>query len=201
MFRTILFEWLQGAHFYRDLHEAVIEHLPSGAGKNWIDLGCGPGLFTRLAASRGYDALGIDLDPAMVRSAERIARRKQSKAVFEVGDLSYLSGQMADVISAASLLAVLPDRTEALRTMWESVRSGGSLIILEPTRLMAVENAGRVMHTGIPRKRIRALEMWAHAREGHTVPEDILESVPGLKTRLEFLDGMVVAWIFNRNDE
>jgi hypothetical protein len=43
--------------------------------------------------------------------------------------------------------------------------------------------------------------MWARAREGHTVPEDILESVPGLKTRLEFLDGMVVASIFNRNDE
>lgn len=82
-----LFVWLQGADFYKDLHAQAMEGLPNGEGRTWLDFGCGPGLFTRLAAAKGYSAMGIDQDPSMIREAKKIAKREASSADFAVGDV------------------------------------------------------------------------------------------------------------------
>lgn len=42
-----------------------------------VDLGCGGGLWARELTSRGYDALGIDISPAMVALARKTALRAQ----------------------------------------------------------------------------------------------------------------------------
>ena len=57
------FTWVQSAQFYVDLHTQAIELLPTGDGKSWLDVGCGPGLVARLARSRGYDVLGLTKTP------------------------------------------------------------------------------------------------------------------------------------------
>ena len=64
-----LFDWLQGADFYHAAHRAAVEHLPPGDGKLWVDVGCGPGLVARLAAARGYRAIGVDRDRHMIAAA------------------------------------------------------------------------------------------------------------------------------------
>ena len=73
MLAATLFTWLQGADFYRDLHRQAVDSLPEGNGKRWIDIGCGPGLVTRLAVARGYAATGIDTSAGMVKAARRLA--------------------------------------------------------------------------------------------------------------------------------
>ncbi|NHZ85938.1 MAG: methyltransferase domain-containing protein [Planctomycetia bacterium] len=199
MIGAVLFTWLQGAAFYSELHKQAVDTLPSGEGKTWIDLGCGPGLVSRLAAEKLYDVIGIDTDASMIQAARRLKKLHGSKANFEVNDLTYLSDKKADVISAASLLAVLDDKEDALNRMWESVLPKGHLLIIEPTELMKQENAKELIKTGLPKKRLRGLKMWATARENRTVDTAIFDTIKAKdKKTLELLGGLVKARIFKK---
>lgn len=57
MIGAVLFTWLQGAEFYRELHKRAVDNLPSGEGKTWIEAGCRPGIVSRLAAMNDCHAL------------------------------------------------------------------------------------------------------------------------------------------------
>ena len=199
MIASLLFTWLQGADFYFDLHKQAVESLPIGNGGVWLDIGCGPGLVTRLAAERNYHAIGIDTDPQMVAAARRIARRKNSPAEFELSDFTSLPGESAQVVSAASLLAVLPDREAGLHSLWRLLRPGGTLLIVEPTHQMTSENANRAIKNGIPQKRIAGLRMWANARQGNIVDPSIYETLGAESIHFQpLLQGLVGAWVIKK---
>jgi len=199
MIGAVLFTWLQGAEFYSDLHKQAVDALPLGDGKTWIDLGCGPGLVSRLAANKLYNVTGIDTDASMIKAARRLNKWHRTKASYEVGDLTYLTKKKANVISAASLLAVLDDKEDALNIMWESVLPEGYLLIIEPTELMNQKNAKNLIKTGLPKKRIRGLKMWAMARENRAIDPTIFDRLQtNNKTALELLGGLVKARIFQK---
>jgi len=199
MIGAVLFTWLQGAEFYSDLHRQAVDALPLGDGKTWIDLGCGPGLVSRLAANKLYNVTGIDTDASMIKAARRLNKWHRTKANYEVGDLTYLTNKKANVISAASLLAVLDDKEDALNIMWESVLPEGYLLIIEPTELMNQKNAKNLIKTGLPKKRIRGLKMWAMARESRAIDPTIFDRLQtNNKTTLELLGGLVKARIFQK---
>lgn len=194
-----LFAWLQGADFYRGLHLEAVAELPSGVGKRWVDVGCGPGLLTRLAAGKGYDAVGIDMDPAMVREAQKIARREKSAAVFEVDDVFKLPPQSADVVSASSLLATLDEKADGFRALLTAVRPGGSLLIIEPTDRMSVSSAEELIRSGLPNGRIAGLRMWARAREGHAVDPSLFRDADGHSVvSTPLLGGLVGSWLITK---
>ena len=72
-----------------------------------VDLGCGPGLFTLLAARTGREALGIDLTPKMLRQARTNHRRfaPQSSVSFLAADAEHLplsDHSVAAVVSASA---------------------------------------------------------------------------------------------------
>jgi len=77
------FQWLQSADFYRALHAEAVATVPVTGGR-WLDVGCGPGLVTSLAAARGFEALGVDPSAAMVEAA----RSHTPGAYFEHDDLA-----------------------------------------------------------------------------------------------------------------
>jgi ubiquinone/menaquinone biosynthesis C-methylase UbiE len=194
----LLFTWLQGADFYFDLHKQAVESLPAGRGETWLDVGSGPGLVTRLAAERGYRAIGIDTDLQMIASARRIARREHSSADFQTGDIASFPAESAQVVSAASLLAVLPDREAGLRSLWRLLRPGGFLLVVEPTRHMTSGNAGAIQN-GLPQKRIMGLRMWANARQGDIFDPAIYEVLGAESMRfLPLLQGLVGAWVMQK---
>ena len=200
MIGAVLFTWLQGAEFYSELHKQAVNTLPLGEGKTWIDLGCGPGLLSRLASEKLYDVIGIDADISMIKAARRLKKWHGSKANFEVSDLTYLSDNKANVISAASLLAVLDDKEDALNKMWESVLPKGYLLIIEPTELMNQENAKELIKTGLlPKKRLSGLKMWAIARENRAVDPAIFDTIKAKDNKtIELLGGLVKARIFKK---
>ena len=131
MIAALLFTWLQEVDFYIDLHKTAVDCIPLGEGKSWIDVGCGPGLISRLAASNKFDVTGTDRDPCMIRIARCLAKRHGSNAKFETGDFASLSGRKADVVSAVSLPAVVPDKTDALSTLWFCVEKEDASSLLE----------------------------------------------------------------------
>ncbi len=200
MIGATLFVWLQGAGFYRDLHQQAVELLPQGNGKTWLDVGCGPGLVARQATARGYNVTGVDADAGMVRAAKRLARWHGSTAVFQQGDLDSLVEQQADVVSAASLLAVLDDKPAGVTALWDCVRPGGYLLLVEPTPAMNPDNARQLIVAGnLPRKRRYGIKMWAAAREGHAVDPTIFTPADAEQTRhVELLEGLVGAWMFQK---
>lgn len=63
----------------------VLDRVAAGPGPV-VEVGCGPGHVTAYLASRGADATGIDLTPAMVEEA----RRRFPDGRYEVGDLRRL---------------------------------------------------------------------------------------------------------------
>lgn len=201
MIGAFLFTWLQGAGFYYDLHKQAVETLPPGDGKKWLDVGCGPGLVARLAAANNYKTLGLDTDPGMIRMAQGLALWEQSNAKFDIGDLGYVDGQQADVVSAASLLAVVPNQVETLKDLWNTVKPGGRLLVIEPTDLMTTENAKKAINAGLPKKRVNGLRIWAKAREGRTINPDIFDNIQAIHLQcLPLLQGLVKAWIFVKQD-
>ena len=199
MIASALFTWIQGADFYHYLHREAVNLLPIGNGKTWLDVGCGPGLVSRLAQDRGYQVTGIDSDPLMIRSANRIAKKQNRSIDFKIADVFDLSKESADVVSAASLLAVLGDRANGLYSLWRSVKPNGVLLIIEPTDQMTIDNVSKAIANGLPRERINGLRMWASARQGNIVNPAIFETLEVNSVKFKpLLQGLVGAWILRK---
>jgi len=195
-----LFTWIQGADFYYDLHKAAVELLPCGTGNVWIDVGCGPGLVARLAAQRGYRVTGIDTNAQMIQTARRLVHEAGLTTEFKTGDVFDLPTESAEVVSAASLLAVLGDKPAGLRSLWQSVRPGGRLLVIEPTAQMTLENANRAINNGLSGKRINGLRLWATVRQGNAVEPSIYERLGAESVSFTpLLQGMVGAWVILKN--
>ncbi|MDE2494387.1 MAG: class I SAM-dependent methyltransferase [Alphaproteobacteria bacterium] len=192
------FSWVQGARFYIDTHAEAVALVPSGEGKTWLDVGCGPGLVARLASRRGYRATGIDRSPKMIERAIRLARG-ESSCRFEIADLEGLASKYsADVVSAASLLFVVQEPEAALVQLWSCVRPGGNLLVVETTEKMAPRAALQTMTHIRPGRRL-ALLLWARARNGRSVAPSVYDRLaPASGSRTPLLDGLVSAWVFKK---
>ena len=190
--------WLSRTDFYTAVHANAVALVPSG-GRTWVDVGCGPGLVALLAARRGFEARGCDSSPSMVRAARREASAAGVSAAFEVATLEELAsaGPVGDVVSAASLLAVLPRRREALAMLWRLVRPGGTLLVVETTpRMRPVETLRHLAGRGAV-----GLVLWGLARNGRSAAADVESFLPrDLATRSfhPLLGGLVGAWLLRR---
>lgn len=193
------FARVQAAPFYQSLHEEAVALLPAGQGQRWLDLGCGPGLLSRLAHRHGYCVTGVDADPAMVRMAQRLVRRVGPTGLeFRVGRLGDPDRSVgrADVVSAASLLAVLPDRSQAVRDLTALLRPGGTLLLIEPSALMSPQSVRQYL-AGQPRMPDAwVLRLWASTRKPARLVQASDLSAPGfVLTRHALLGGLVNAWL------
>jgi 2-polyprenyl-3-methyl-5-hydroxy-6-metoxy-1,4-benzoquinol methylase len=192
-----LFTRLQSADFYRAMHARAADLLPAGDGMTWLDVGCGPGVMSRLAAHRGYRVRGIDRSPAMIEAARRIAQREQLSVDFGVSTLEseLSSDRRYDVVSASSLLVVLPDSKHGLSQLEALVRPGGRLLVIEASPTMRVVSACRLILTARLGSRAPMLLAWASARSGRTLPTTLFPLQEGGWTHTPLLHGMATAYL------
>lgn len=192
-----LFGWVQSAPLYQALHREAVALLPPGTGRTWVDVGCGPGLVAGLAAQRGYTAWGVDRDPAMVARAQR----HHPAARFAVGDLfapvaSQPHPPGADVVSAASLLAVLPDRRAALQALLARVRPGGTLLLIEPSPSMTPASAAAWLARHPEARGAAVLRLWARTPRPARAVQAADLHWPGWHAQAHpLLGGLVQAWV------
>ncbi|MBC7268609.1 MAG: class I SAM-dependent methyltransferase [Streptomyces sp.] len=148
-----------------------------GRGCDLLDLGCGTGSLSRLAAEQGHRVTGVDLSPAMVERAR--AKLAGRDAAFLVGDAAAppVGEQRYDVVLVRHVLWTLPDPARALRHWWGLLRPGGRLLLVEGVW-------GTVSPVGIPADRLTAL----------------LEPLAG-HIRLERLSGDPLLWGRTVDDE
>ncbi|WP_328745945.1 class I SAM-dependent methyltransferase [Streptomyces sp. NBC_00285] len=110
--------------------ERLRDWLPIDAG-DVLDLGCGTGSLSLLAAEQGHRVTGVDLSPAMVGLAR--AKLAGRDAVFLLGDAATppVGEQRFDVVLARHVLWALPDPGRALRRWWGLLRPAGRLVLVE----------------------------------------------------------------------
>ncbi len=192
-----LFAFLQDAGFYRDMHLEAASLLTRGDGRSWLDVGCGPGVLTRIAAERGYAARGVDRDPEMIAAAVRLAAERGSAAKFEVSDIeaALAGGVRYDVVSASSLLVVLSDPAAALRRLVSLAKPDGRVLIIEASPEMTRARAfAAALRRGFAH-RAYMVQVWASVRAGRALPRSTFDQ-PGLTaSRRPMLDGLADAWI------
>ncbi|MEU7474147.1 class I SAM-dependent methyltransferase [Streptomyces sp. NPDC044984] len=115
-----------------------------------LDLGCGTGSLSLLAAERGHRVTGVDRSPAMVALArEKLAGRD---AVFLVGDATAppVGEERYDAVLVRHVLWTLPEPDRALRHWRDLLRPGGRLVLVEGVW-------GTVSPVGVPADRLTAL--------------------------------------------
>lgn len=96
-----------------------------------LDLGCGTGSLSLLAAEQGHRVTGVDRSPAMVELAR--AKLAGRDAAFLIGDAAMppVGEQRFDVVLVRHVLWALPDPGRALRRWWGLLRPGGRLVLVE----------------------------------------------------------------------
>ena len=128
--------WMMGLG--RTMRRRTVALAAIKPGERVLDVGCGTGELTRLAAEAvGPEGLvvGIDPGPKMIAIARRKATRTGSRATFDLGVVERLAfgDGTFDVVLSSFVLHHLPaDLKQAgLREVWRVLRSGGRLILVD----------------------------------------------------------------------
>ncbi len=114
-----------------DVHRAVVDAVGEAAGKRWLDVACGTGGVTELAAAAGAEVTGIDLAPALIETAKALASAKMLDIDYRVGDAEHLEVEDAgfDVVTSTFGVMFAPDQPRAAAELARVTRPGGQLAL------------------------------------------------------------------------
>jgi SAM-dependent methyltransferase len=102
------------------------------------DLGCGSGviLCDVLALKDGWRGHGLDISPAAINYARRLAEHKEiaDRAEFRVGDLARLpyANQSLDLVIASEVIEHMPEPEQVIAEIARVLRPGGQLVLTMP---------------------------------------------------------------------
>lgn len=111
----------------------LLSELLPDASASILDVGCGTGSISILAAQLGHTVHGIDCSPEMIRRARDKASAQGLPIRFEVGDAAHpqVGSKPYDVIVCRHVLWTLPEPPEVLRRWTELLAENGRLILIE----------------------------------------------------------------------
>ncbi len=151
------FPWLYAFcrdHLFRDDTKLMANALwPAGvpdAGSSLLELGCGPGFYSRRLAGI-FDHLrvfGIDRSERQLRRARYLAAADRlSNCSFIRGDARALPMPNAsvDALVISRLFIILPERDQVLAEMYRVLKHGGRCFIAEPRSALRAAVPLRVM--------------------------------------------------------
>jgi 2-polyprenyl-3-methyl-5-hydroxy-6-metoxy-1,4-benzoquinol methylase len=111
---------------------------------DWLDVGCGSGVFSRLLADAGGNVVGLDGSAAMVEAAKASERANLRFAVGRVEDVGELT-QSFDGAICLSVIEYLPEPAAALKAIAGRLKPGGRLAISAPNRASTLRAAQRAL--------------------------------------------------------
>lgn len=127
-----------------------------------VDLGCGSGILSAAAAARGFDAVGIDISPAMIA----LARKRAPNADFRVGPIE--KAKLPPCVAVAAVGEILnyvfrpKEKRSRLPDLFRRIHHA-----LAPGGLFLLDVAGPGRAGGAYRPRFVAGANWAVFAESH----------------------------------
>ena len=115
-----------------DLHESVAEALATGPGEEALDLGCGTGRVAELLAATGARAVGIDLAPALIETAQERAAAQGLTIDYRVGDCENLTGiedASFDAVGSSVGIMFAPDHAASAAELARITKPGGRIAL------------------------------------------------------------------------
>lgn len=121
--------WERVAELNAPSHDRLVRRLAPAPGERWLDVGTGTGAVAIRAAQAGARATGLDLSPALIDTAQRLAVEAGADVAFVVGNAEALPFADAsfDVVSSAFGVIFAPDHEAAARELGRVTRPGGRL--------------------------------------------------------------------------
>jgi SAM-dependent methyltransferase len=112
-----------------DVHEELVARLAPHPGDGWLDVAAGTGAVALRAARAGAIVSALDLSPALVRTARRLAAQEGLAVRFTVGDAERLPYPDAsfDVVSSAHGVVFAADHRAVARELARVCRPRGRL--------------------------------------------------------------------------
>ncbi|CAH1650355.1 MULTISPECIES: class I SAM-dependent methyltransferase [unclassified Chelatococcus] len=113
----------------RQIAPVFIDWLDAGAGRDWLEVGCGTGALSATVLARANPRSLLGIDPSQGFLARARAHVPDARAVFQLGDAGALPVETGsrDVVVSALVLNFVPDRERALAEMRRVTRPGGTV--------------------------------------------------------------------------
>ena len=160
--------WTVRAHDFaavrkNELHDAISarwvgemeKYLPGSSGLDILDVGTGTGYFAILLSRKGHRLTGIDLTPAMIEEAGRLAADSGAAPrllVMDAQATTFDDGSF-DAVITRNLTWTLPDPAKAYREWFRILRPGGVLLNFDADYARNVRNQNQresyIRNTGV----------------------------------------------------
>lgn len=111
----------------------LLKYLKPNKNDYILEIGCGPGKWTKLLSERCKSIVAIDISKAMVNQAKRYCRNKNVS--FINGDITKLNfDQKFDKILAVRSLEYIKDKNHLLNKIMHLLKHSGKIVIITKTK-------------------------------------------------------------------
>ncbi len=102
-----------------------------GHGKNALDAGCGPALYSQMLRERGYDITAIDISPKMVAIARSLGFDAYEMDIEHSEPIPELQSSF-DFVLCAGVLEFAEDVTKFLRALRALMKDNAEMVLVAP---------------------------------------------------------------------
>jgi SAM-dependent methyltransferase len=120
-------DWALSEEQHGPGYEAALERVAPIGGRRVLDVGCGTGVFLRLAADRGAEPYGIDASETLLA----LARDRVPEADLRVGEMESLpyADDSFDLVTGFTSFFFANDMVAALREARRVAKPGASVVV------------------------------------------------------------------------
>jgi SAM-dependent methyltransferase len=118
-----------------DIHELVMQRLQPQPEERFLDLACGTGAVSELAAATGAFVTGVDLAPGLIETARERALERGIDVEYVVGDIERLPFEEASfgVVSSTCGIMFTPDHRASASELARVTEPGGRIALVNWT--------------------------------------------------------------------
>lgn len=115
----------------------ILSNLSSGEGKTLLDIGCGIGRLVFAALEKGYQVVGVDIEPKVISIAKKDVKEKglENQCSFYLGDflkIKHLSTMCFDAIICSEVIEHVENPQAIADFAYKLLKPGGIFLLSTP---------------------------------------------------------------------